>query len=202
MAEDEVWQFPRALRPLVSQIIVRAIQVDPEQKQFEPIYVFDGAATNQLMEERDAAVEPAKDPYQAGEPLVRAGELSAADIELLWQERTHYRELINNDPALMRERLLGQAGMLLLLLLIVIGISAYTWAYERRVIRKLGRCVGMAAFLLGMLQFFDPGGRLLDRAAVDERDLARAEAHRGACRIHRHIAAAQDGDAVLQHDRR
>ncbi len=150
-AEELVWEFPAVLQPIVAQTIVRAIQVNPDNREFVPVYVFDSAATTAGMAQAEAAVEPATTTYAADSVLVQAGILRATDIDLLREEQTRYLALLATTPELFRAELLHRIGTLTYILLIVVGCSAYTWLYEPRVARKAGRGAGMALFLLGVL---------------------------------------------------
>jgi hypothetical protein len=151
MASDQVWQFPEVLQPIVSNIVQRSILVDPQAKQFEPIHVYDPALTHARMEEAVAQVREVTVPFEAGQTLVRAGQLGEEDIQLLNEEHQQYLRRLSSDPVLRREDLLARSGTFVLLLLIVVGLSAYTLHYEPRVARKLGRCIGLCALLLIML---------------------------------------------------
>jgi len=151
MSADLVWQFPEVLQPIVSNLIQQAIQVDPEAKQFEPIHVYDAALTHEEMERRVAEVQQVTVPYEARQPLVRAGQLTADDILLLNEEQRHYRRHLALDSNLRRGHLLARVGTFALLLLVVSGLSAYTLHYEPRVARKLGRGISLCALLLIML---------------------------------------------------
>ncbi|UCG33563.1 MAG: HDIG domain-containing protein [Phycisphaerales bacterium] len=151
MASDLVWQFPEVLRPIVTNIIVRSIQVDPANRQFEPIHAYDANLTRQEIERRVATVPEVTIPYEANQSLVRAGRLTENDVQLLNQERQHYLQQLTSDPVLRREYLLAGLGTFTVLLTIVLGLGIYTLYYEPRVIRKFSRCFGLAALLLVML---------------------------------------------------
>jgi putative nucleotidyltransferase with HDIG domain len=151
MASDLVWQFPKVLQPIVTNIIVRSIQVDPANKEYEPILVYDANLTRQEIERRVAAVPEVTIPYEAGQPLVRAGRLTENDVKLLKEEQQHYLQQLAHDPVLRREYLLSSLGTFILLLVIVAGLGVYTLHYEPRVIRKFSRCFGLVVLLLVMI---------------------------------------------------
>lgn len=151
MALELVYQFPEDLQRTVAAIVVGAIQVDPANKQFEPIYTYDAGLTRALMEERVAEVEPVTIPYQAGEPLVRAGKLTEADLALIAEEHKYYSAYRSSVEELRRRHLLSGAGSFVLVLVVTAGLCVYVLWYEPRVAQKLGRTLGLCALLGGML---------------------------------------------------
>ena len=151
IASQSVLPFPAELQPIVSRTVVHSIQIDPENKQYAPIFVYDPALTRAEAEKQIAAVKPVSNRYEAGEPLVRAGKLTERHLQLLAEEHKHYLEQRSSNEKLRRAYLLSSAGTFTLLLIIAAGLSVYVLWYEPRVVQKFGRSFGLCALLLLML---------------------------------------------------
>ncbi len=156
---DEV--FPQPLRALAANIVIDELSppaiAQPEQSPAEPVnkralWAYSHEETRKELERAKALVKDVVVEYRAGATLVEAGTvLGNEEIALLKRENEVYRERQTRDPVLRKEQLLRQVGISGMVLIVTIGLVAYTLSYQDRVFRNSARALGVAALLATMI---------------------------------------------------
>lgn len=140
--------LPRAVRPVLVNVLRRQISPSPDQHQ--PIYVYDENLIKQKIDE--AGQLPAvSDTYQAGDRLAAPGELDGETMALLTAEHEAYLAQRQQDPALRLPWMKETAGLAGLIALISAGLAVFASRCERRVAENPVRAIGLAVLLLVML---------------------------------------------------
>ncbi len=142
---------PAPLKEPFATVVVHGIIGRPDAKtpEFQPLWLFDPAATAQEMEAAASRVPESKIEMQAGALLVPAGtELSDADLSRLKTEHAAFLRAQDTDPKLRRERMLERTGMGAVLLMLTLGFAVYTARFEPRIFHKPARSFSMMGLLL------------------------------------------------------
>ena len=154
--------FPFALRPVVREILEQSLKA-------EPLFEFDREKTYAEMELAESRVPQAFTTYQAGKPIVEAGELDEADVALLALEHAEYlRYLDSSDPAaaaLRTQRFAQRLGTTVLIFLVTLTLAIHFGYYESWALHSRTKIMGTTAVLLLMLVLVRALGM---RLAVDE----------------------------------
>lgn len=144
-------QMPTALQPVVTQLVVETLQGPPGQDPpvLAPLWRYDASATAEAVKEAQDRISTITIQKLFGDLLVPAGtELTNADLDLLKKHDEEFKRVARTDPELRRKKLLSQAGLALLVLLVTMGLAAYTALYQDRVFQKPARTLGLAALML------------------------------------------------------
>lgn len=153
--------IPQPLHKPITELIARILGSSSQDRQYEPLWVYNPEATLALMDEYADRVEPVLFSYQKGTPLVRADTqkiLSDEDIALLKQEHAKYLELQQTDPVMHRQKLLQQLGMGVVLLVLCLGLIMYAVQYQPRILRKPARTLGLVSLsllIIGLSRLID-----------------------------------------------
>ncbi|MBN2563710.1 MAG: HDIG domain-containing protein [Phycisphaerae bacterium] len=150
LAEDLVqYLFVPAIKEAMVPIVER--EIVPKEGEYHPIYVYDRQLTRTRIDEKLAALAPARDSYEPGDRLVRAGILDDEGLALLKAEHAEYLRKRSVDPELRSQWRKERLGLMGVLLLVTLGLSAYTVLTQPRVARKPARALAFALLLLVML---------------------------------------------------
>ena len=127
----------------------------------EPLLVYDAARTEQAMQKAAEAVEPAVVAFKRGQPIVSpdqgGGEvvLERNHLALLQAEDAQYRALLaSDDPVaapLRKQRYLAQAGTVVILLLLSLGLFMYVGQTQPRILEVRTRTVAFFLLVLALL---------------------------------------------------
>jgi len=154
--------FPAGLHAPVVSLISETL-LGPSGKGspvLTPLWRYDAAATAEAIKEARERVRPITIRKQPGDLLVRAGTvLSLTELELLKTEHEEFLKAEKAVPELRRKKLLTELGMAVVILMVTVGLAAYTAAYQDRVFEKPGRTLGLAGLLVAVVL----GSRLLDQ---------------------------------------
>lgn len=148
--------MPESLRGPVRERIRRTLAGAPEksgtQPQPVPLWRYDQDATKEMVKQAQDRVPVYTLRYEAGDPIVRARTvLSPQKIELLKKEHQEFRRAQRTDPALYRQRWLGELGKAIIILVVTFGLITYIVTYQQRIFQKPARALGLAALLLVLL---------------------------------------------------
>ena len=127
------------LRPAVADLVVRTLQGPPgkEPPAFAPLWRYDPAATLEGIKQAQDRVTVAMVHREPGDLLVRAGTvLTGTEIELLQREHEAYEQASRTDSHLRRQRLLQELGTATMVLILTIGIAAYSTVYQRLLVQR------------------------------------------------------------------
>jgi hypothetical protein len=131
--------FPEGLEGLVRQYM---------SEHFKPIWQFDKAQTDKqrlVRYESDENKQYRK--YEAGSTLVRQDQrIGNREIQLLELEHKAYWKSLST-----RDRLLSNAGSVMLIIVITVGLWVYAYKYERRAIHNWSRTFALAFSLFFMV---------------------------------------------------
>lgn len=155
LAEKLSRQFDPTLQATVAGILERALVS-------KPIYEFSAPLTAKLMRQAEEAVKPVMRKYVENEPFLESGKppivgriINSEAMTLLRAEHEAYTRFLNSDnpraSQLRRTHVLSQVGTGMLVLLVTIGLSMYTWSYQQRIVGNPTRCFALASLLLAML---------------------------------------------------
>ncbi len=154
--------FPVPLHTPVASLIAQTLLGSPgkDPPTLTPLWRYDAPATAEAIKEAQEGVRPITIRKQPGDLLVRAGTiLSSPEFELLHTEHEEYLRAEKSVPELYRKKLLTELGMAVLLLMVTVGLAAYTAAYQDRIFEKPARTLALAALLAAVIL----GSRLLDQ---------------------------------------
>lgn len=145
----EGFSFP--LRLAVTDIVVRAIRVDPSKERYEAVYVFDNNATQSAL---DAVkrIAPVQDLYQRGTVLAPAGSVLTPELlELVREEHNRYLEARQSSIQLYRSWVCRRIGQAAIVVLVTLGLVLYTRRYQRKTSQDPAQCAALAGLLLAMM---------------------------------------------------
>jgi putative nucleotidyltransferase with HDIG domain len=147
--------FPPALRNLVAEEVKSALTtIKAGTPSRLALWHFDAEKTAEARREAREKVPPVIRSFKAGDILIAASyvrRLSMSELDLLKQEHRAFLNAQRIDPFLRQKRLLFQGGIAGIVLLVTIGLAAYTALYESSNFQRPGRTIGLAALLLVML---------------------------------------------------
>lgn len=143
--------FAEPLQPVVADMIARTL-AGPDGKSPVALWRYDSAATMEAVRAAAEAVEPVTITVKVGDKLVPVGTvLSERELDLLKREHEEYQRAEQIDPELWQRKLLYESGVAVLVLIVTVGLAAYTALYEDRVFQRPARALGLAALMLLML---------------------------------------------------
>jgi len=147
---------PAELRSGLAGFLVGVLCGSPDDEKvvYRPVWRYDENATKTAIKLSKQRIDP--DQYvivkEKGDLLVRAGKkLEATDLELLELEHEAFLLAQETDPELSREKLLMQLGLCVLMLVVTVGLMAYTASYQPRIFQKPGRSFALAGLILLMV---------------------------------------------------
>ncbi len=153
---------PPALQGVFTNVIVRVLlgRPDADPRTPNPLWQYRAQATAEKMEEAAERVGRHTILYKAGTTLVEAGtELGPFDLERLRREHEEYLLKEKTDHDLRRKKLLTQLGRAVIVLLVTVGLAAYTMSYQNRILQNPARALGLASLMLLMIAL----SRLVER---------------------------------------
>ena len=168
---EEIKTCPAPLHAAFADRIVRVLMGPPESgaSAYQPLWRFDETATKQ---EADAAEGRVEDEnylikFGQGDVLVEAGTTLTAD-KFVRLEHAHraFLERERVDPKLAQRRLWRRVGMGTVVLLVTCGLVGYMASYQRRILEKPARTLGLA----GVMGLMILASRLMERSSFP-RDL-------------------------------
>lgn len=147
---------PAELRPGLSGVLIDVLcgSPDDEEAVYQPVWRYDEKATKAAIKLAEQRIDPAKYVIimEKGDSLVHAGKkLEATDLELLELEHEAFLLAQETDPELSRAKLLTQLGLCVLMLVVTVGLIAYTASYQPRIFQKPGRSFALAGLILLMV---------------------------------------------------
>lgn len=150
LAEDLVqYVLGAELKQAMVPIVEKAIA--PQLKEYHPVYLYDRETTKAQIEEALAKLTDVKDTFVPGDLLVKAGQVDEATLNLLKAEQDEYLRQRNLDPVLRSEWRKQRLGMAGVLLLIIVGLGAYTATTMPKIIHRPHRTIALATLFLLML---------------------------------------------------
>lgn len=131
--------FPAGLSPLVERYLTETIK---------PIWLFDKGTTDKRRQLRyDADDNKVFRKYEPGSLLVRQDqEIDKSELQLLELENQAYWNSINP-----RDRLLSNAGVVVLVTLITVSLWFYCYKFQKKAIESWSRAAILATFLFAMV---------------------------------------------------
>ena len=141
--------FPPSLRSVVERYLMES---------FKPVWLFDKGTTDKQRQLRyDAEENKVYRKYELGSLLVRQDqEIDKAELQILELENRAYWNSINP-----RDRLLANAGIVVLITLITVSLWFYCYKFQKKAIESWSRASILAAFLFAMValaRIMDLGG--------------------------------------------
>ena len=146
--------LPKPLQAAVADLVVRTLQgpTGKEVASYAPLWRYDPAATLDMIKQAQERVKIFTVHKDPGDLLVRAGtKLTSAELELLRKEHEAYQQAADTDPPLQRDRLMREAGMAVVVLIVTLGLACYSTIYQKRILERPSRTLAMALLMAGVL---------------------------------------------------
>lgn len=139
------------LPELTSTVEAIVVAVFAEQ----PTIVYNRERTVAEMRTAGDATSDALATYEAEKPFINPGELGPKEYKLLLAEYDAYRAFLSQDiPEALkarRDRLLRRVGLVALVVLVSVGLLAYTRMHQPRVLEVSSRTLAFIVLMLGTL---------------------------------------------------
>lgn len=153
VATSAVKDFPRQLRKALAAKWREALQPDPENRVFVPIYEFDKQATDEAIEAARSQVSWQRAAKAAGTPICEPGIIRERELEALRIEHRVYLDALGQWPAYWNPSLQRTLGLSGIVLFVTVGMSAYVWWFGSGFVlepRPLFGFVGVSLVMLLM----------------------------------------------------